>query len=189
MLLNTATTKLGAEHAALVQSCFDSQPKVMLEKKKVGREPYSETFLNLVESGCTSYGVFNNDVLQAFCIVWPWPSIPASTMVMACNRPDGKIYNPQRSGFSTTLEACLLEMERGDRRITYYVRSSGRAWKNSTAQKGHGRFGEYQCTAAEHIKQGQMSKYSDFNRYILGSRPVSADAVVVAAIAPMDRDF
>lgn len=182
-------TRLIASHAEAVQDCFDSQPKVMMTTKKPGREPYAQTFCNLIESGCVAYGLFDGDVIQAFCVVWPWPTLPASTLVMACNRPDGKIYNPQRSGFSATLDACLGDMERDGRRIAYYVRSSGRAWKNSTAQKGHGRFGEYHCTAAEHIPIGCVSKYSDFNRFVLGNMPVSSDAVVIAAVAPMAGDF
>jgi hypothetical protein len=136
-----------------------------------------------------AYGAFDGDVVQAFCVVWPWPTLPASTLVMACNRPDGKIYNPQRSGFSATLDACIRHMERDGRRIAYYVRSSGRAWKNSTAQRGLGIFEKYRCTVAEHIPIGCVSKHSDFNRFVLGNIPVSSDAVVIAAVAPMDGDF
>jgi len=181
--------KLDHDDAEAVKDCFDSQPKVMLETKRLDREPYDMTFKNLIRSGCTAYGMVNDGVVQAFSIVWPWPSMPASTIVMACNRPDGKIYNPKRTGLSASLDACLIEMEQQERRISYYVRSSGKAWKNSTAHKGHGRFGEYQCTAAEHISQGCASRYSDFNKFILGGRPVSSDAVIIVATAPMNRDF
>jgi hypothetical protein len=181
--------RLTASDAIDVQACFDSQPKVMMAVKQPGRDPYAGTFTNLLRSGCVAYGALSGDLVQAFTIVWPWPSLPASTIVMGCNRPTGGIYSPRKSGFQATFDACLLEMESDQRRLTYHVRSSGTAWKDSTLAKGVGRFEHYRRTVAEQIPAGSLSRYSDFNRFILGSRPVSANAVIIAAVAPMDGDF
>lgn len=188
--MNEAVVKrLAAIHAGAVQACFDSQPKVMMAIKKPGRAPYADTFLSLLESGCVAYGMFDGELVQAFTIVWPWPTMPASTIVMGCNRPSGGIYNPRRSGFQATFDACLSEMEADHRRLTYHVRSSGTAWKDSTMRKGVGRFEQYHRTAAEYIQAGCISKYNDFNRFVLGGNPVNSNAVIVAGSAPMEADF
>ena len=181
--------RLHASDSVAVQHCFDSQPKVMMDLKKPGRTPYALTFQALLDSGCIAYGVWNGAILQAFSVVWPWPTAPAATLVMGCNRPSVGRYNPQRSGFQATLDACLQHLEQQDRRLVYFVRSSGRAWKNSTAQKGHKHFGKYACTVAERISAGMQSKYVDFNCFILGNQAVSSDAVIIAAVAPMEQDF
>lgn len=181
--------RLVADDALAVQDCFDSQPKVMMKAKESSREPYADTFSDLIYSGCIAYGAWNGGVLQAFLIMWPWPTLPASTVVMGCNRPTGQKYNPIRSGLTASFDACIAHMEADGRRIIYFVRSSGKAWKNSTITKGLGKFSHYHCTAVEHIKAGALSKYSDFNQLILGYRPVSSNAVIVAAVAPMTQDF
>jgi hypothetical protein len=183
------TRQLTAEDAADVQACFDSQPKVMMEIKRGDRQPYADTFLHLVRSGCVAFGAWREAELQAFSIVWRWQSMPTATIVMSCNRPTGGLYNPIKSGLQASLDACLLHMEGAGCRVFYYVRSSGKAWRSSTAKRNHGRFGQYSFTAAEKIGKGQTSQYPAFNQMILGGRPVSADAVIVAAIAPMDQDF
>lgn len=189
MLNSFHLSRLNAQHATAVQSCFDSQPKVMMALKKPGQRPYANTFLFLLASGCVAYGQWDGNQLRAFSIVWPWPTAPASTLVMGCNRPTGRPYNPIQSGLQASVDACLLHLENNGRRVLYFVRSSGRAWKNSTATRNQGRFGEYLFTAAEHIPQGNVSQYSDFNRFVLGNQPVSSDAVVVAALAPMKGDY
>lgn len=186
---NTEAKRLMPAHASEVQACFDSQPKVMMAAKQPGRAPYADTFLSLLDSGCVAYGVFDGELVQAFTVVWPWPNMPASTIVMGCNRPSGGIYNPRKSGFQATFDACLLEMEAGHRRLTYHVRSIGTAWKDSTMKNGVGRFEHYHRTAAEYIQAGCISKYNDFNRFVLGGNPVNSNAVIVAGSAPMDADF
>lgn len=189
MIDQPTLVRLTALDAEAVQGCFDSQPKLMMTIKNPGREPYARTFRSLLASGCVSYGLRADDEIRAFCVVWPWPSMPASTIVLACNRPIGQIYNPQRSGLQATLDACLRAMESEGRRIAFFVRSTGRAWKGGTAQKGTGRLAEYFCTVAERIPAGRLSRYSDYNRYVLGNHPVPSDAVVVVAAAPMDPDL
>jgi len=183
------TRQLTAEDAEDVQVCFDSQPKVMMEIKRHDRQPYADTFLSLIKSGCVAFGAWEDGDLKAFSIVWRWQSMPTATIVMSCNKPTGGLYNPIKSGLQASLDACLLQMEGEGCRVFYYVRSSGKAWRSSTAKRNHGRFGQYSFTAAEHISKGDMSRYPTFNQMILGGQPVSADAVIVAAIAPMDQDF
>lgn len=183
------TRRLSRVDALAVQACFDSQPKVMMWFKDSNRKPYADTFQALIQSGCVAYGTWHEDILQAFVIVWPWPFLPASTVVMGCNRLTGQIYNPRRSGLKASFDACLIHMESDSRMLVYFVRSSGKAWKNSTITKGLGRFEQYQCTVAEHIKIGHTSKYQGFNQLVLGNQPVSSNAVIIAAIAPMTQDF
>lgn len=183
------TRRLSKADTLAVQACFDSQPKVMMGFKDPNRKPYADIFEALIQSGCVAYGTWHKNILQAFVIVWPWPFLPASTVVMGCNRPNGQIYNPSRSGLKTSFDACLSHMESDGRMSVYFVRSSGKAWKNSTITKGLGRFEQYRCTVAERIQIGQISKYQGFNQLVLGNQPVSSNAVIVAAVAPMTQDF
>jgi hypothetical protein len=183
------TARLTADDALAVQDCFDSQPKVMMALKKPGRAPYADTFKTLLSSGCVAYAQWDGEQVRSFTIVWPWPTAPCCTIVMACNRPTGRAYNPIRSGLQASLDACLLHVEGNGVKVFYYVRSSGKSWKNSTATKNQGRFGDYTFTAAEYISEGSMSKYYDFNNFILGNTPVPSNAVIIAALAPTIDDF
>lgn len=172
-----------------VQDCYDSQPKLMLVEKSPDEPPYAGTFQNLLLSGCVSFGAFDGHELKAFSVFWPWPTLPASTLVLAVNRPDGAIYNPERSGLQAVLDAGLAHMEADGRVSVYFARSGARRWKHSVIRKRLGRLSEYHASAVEHIAAGQLSKYQDFNRFVLGSHAVRGDAVMVHAVAPQVGDF
>jgi hypothetical protein len=172
-----------------VQDCYDSQPKLMLVEKSPNEAPYASTFQHLLFAGCVSFGAFDGHELKAFATFWPWPTLPASTLVLAVNRPDGMLYNPERSGLQAVLNAGLSHMEADGRTSVYFARSGARRWKHSLIKQRLGRLGEYHASAVERIPAGQGSRFEDFNRFVLGGRSVRGDAVMVHAVAPQVGDF
>jgi hypothetical protein len=109
--------------------------------------------------------------------------------VLAVSRPDGALYNPERSGLQAVLDAGLAHMEADGRASVHFARSGARRWKHSTIQKRLGRLGEYHASAVERIPAGQPSRFPDFNRFVLGGSLVRGDAVMVHAVAPQVGDF
>lgn len=172
-----------------VQDCYDSQPKLMLVEKPPNEAPYANTFQHLLFAGCVSFGAFDGLQLKAFSTFWPWLTLPASTLVLAVNRPDGMLYNPERSGLQAVLNAGLAHMEADGRSSVYFARSGAKRWKHSLIKQRLGRLGEYHASSVERILAGQVSHYADFNRFVLGNRPVRGDAVMVHAVAPQTGDF
>ena len=189
MSSNLTTRQLTLSDAQSVEDCYDSQPKLMLIEKNEGDPPYSSIFNHLLNSGCIAFGTFDGDTLKAFAILWPWPTLPASTLVLIVNRPDGMTYNPERTGLRSALDAALKCMEMQGRTSVYFARSAARQWKNSTIKKRLGRLSEYHTIAAERILANRPSCFPDFNRFILGGRPVRGDAIIVHALAPQSGDF
>jgi len=172
-----------------VQDCYDSQPKLMLVEKSSDEPPYAGTFQNLLFSGCVSFGAFDGATLKAFCVLWPWPNLPASTIVLAVNRPDGAIYNPERTGFRAALDAGLAHVEADARTSVYFARSAKRQWNNRATTRRLGRLAEYQARPVETIAGGCLSRFQDFNRFILGGRAIRSDAVIIHATAPHIGEF
>ena len=172
-----------------VQSCYDSQPKLMLSPKTKGEQPYAWTFQSLIQSGCIAYGAFKDGVLAAFCVVWPWPSQPTSTLVLFVNRPTGSAFNPRSSGLQAAIDGALFHLEQTGRSALYFARAKSDRWKNSVVTRRIGRLGEYHAIPAEIIPSGRLSKYPDINNYVLGRTPVRREAVLVLAVKPHEEDF
>lgn len=183
------TRQLGLADALEAQSCYDSQPKLMLAPKSENERPYAETFRALMGSRCIAYGAFKDGVLAAFCVVWPWPSQPTSTLVLFVNRPTGSMFNPRASGLQAAIDACLFHLERLGHSALYFARARSDRWKNSVVTRRIGRLGEYHALPAEIIPAGALSRYPDVNNYVLGRTPVRREAVLVLAVKPHDEDF
>jgi hypothetical protein len=189
MISQYQVRRLLISDADIVEECFDSQPRLMLAPKSLEPRQYAATFRNLIMSGCVAYGAFRDDVLAAFSIVWPWPNLPASTLVLTANRPNGMLFNPARSGFSAAQDAALAHMEAEGRTMLIYVRSANPKWTRDKTHKLSGRIGEYHVAPAERIAAGSLSRYDSINRFVLGSSPVHSDALLVTAIRPFADDF
>ncbi len=172
-----------------VQACYDSQPKLMLVEKRPDEPPYSGVFEQLLLTGCMAFGAYADDELRAFSVFWLWPTLPASTLVLAVNRPDGMLYNPQRSGLQAALDAGLTHMEADGRTSVYFARSAAARWKHSIIKRRLGRLGEYNASAVERIQRGQHSRFPAFNQLVLGGCAVRGDATIVHAVAPQVGDF
>lgn len=175
--------------ADIVEECFDSQPRLMLAPKRAGAKEYAAVFRGLIADGCVAYGAFRDGVLAAFCIVWPWPSLPIATMVIFLNRPTGTIYNPERSGLRHAIDAALAHIEALGVWSIYYVRADTERWRRSRVVRGIGRMGEYQLVPVERIASGSLSRYPPINDLVLGGLPVPGDAVLVQGLRPYDDDF
>lgn len=181
--------QLNSGDAAAVQDVYDSQPKLMLVKKRLDAPPYAGTFRSLLSSGCYAYGAFKDDKLQAFTVFFAWPWLPATTLVLACNRPTGTIYNPVKSGLQIVTDAALAHAEKDSRYMLFFVRAAKEKWSHETIVSPKlGRFNEYRSTVAEHIAAGNKSKFEAINQMVLGNRPVSADAFLICAVAPWGND-
>jgi hypothetical protein len=189
MTIQFQTKQLQIADAQSVQDCYDSQPKLMLAPKTVGERPYAETFRALMQSGCIAYGAFKDDVLMAFCVVWPWPSQPTSTLVLFVNRPTGALFNPRTSGLQAAIDGALFHLEQLGYSALYFARAKSDRWKNSVVTRRIGRLGEYHAIPAEIIPSGGHSRYHDVNNYVLGRTPVRREAVLVLAVKPYDEDF
>lgn len=189
MTSNLKTRQLSLADAQAVQACYDSQPKLMLIEKGENDPPYADIFNHLLRSGCIAFGVYDSQELKAFSVFWPWPHMPAATLVLAVNRPDGALYNPQRSGLQAALDAGLAHLESEGRSSVYFVRSAAKRWKHSVIRNRLGRLGEYHSVAIEKIPAGALSRFNDFNRLILGGRPVRGDAILVHSVVPQNGDF
>lgn len=183
------TRRLLISDADIVERCFDSQPRLMLAPKRLESRQYAATFRNLIMSGCIAYGAFRDDTLAAFSIIWPWPNLPASTLVLTANRPSGMLFNPVRSGFAAAQDAALAHMEAEGRTMLIYVRSANRKWTRDKTHKLSGRIGEYHVAPAERIAAGSLSRHDSINRFVLGNTPVASDAILVTAIRPFPDDF
>lgn len=181
--------RLFAYDAEIVEECFDSQPRLMLAPKRMEPKQYGAAFRHLITNGCIAYGAFRNNILAAFCIVWPWPNLPVATMVIFLNRPTGAIYNPERSGLRYAIDAALAHVEAEGVWSIYYVRADNERWRRSRIIKRLGRLGEYRLVPAERIASGALSRHPDINRLVLGGMPVPCDAVLVQGLRPYDEDF
>jgi hypothetical protein len=186
---NFHTRQLRADDAASVQSVYDSQPKLMLAPKRAGEPPYASTFTQLLASGCVAYGAFAADQLTAFVVVWPWPDLPVSSLVLFCSRPDGMVYNPSRTGLAQAMDACLHTLEAEQRFTLYFVRSSGGRWRHSVVRRRFGRFGQYDARPVEVLSAGQRSKFPGINARLLNGAAMRADCAIIVATAPTDQDF
>lgn len=186
---NIESRQLSAADADLVEECYDSQPRLMLAPKRPGATRYSATFRSLLASGCVAFGAFRDGVLVAFSVAWPWPHLPVATLVIWVCRPTGTIYNPERSGLRHALDAALAHVEALGVWSTYYVRADKGAWTRSRVIRGLGRHAEYRHVPVERIARGDLSRYQDFNRLVLGGMPVPRDAVIVQGLRPHDDDF
>jgi hypothetical protein len=175
--------------ALAVQGCYDSQPLIMLTTKIPDAPPYAQTYSHLLSTGCLAFGSFINEQMTAFVVVWPWPDLPASTLVLFCSRPDGKIFNPERTGLRAAMDATLRSLETRGYRTLYFVRSSGGRWKHSTILKRFGRFAEYSASPIEQLQAGQRSRFAGVNQRVLGGSSVRAQAAVIVAVAPAAEDF
>ena len=186
LIPNTQQTRLlTVFDAAEVESVYDSQPKLMLIPKAPGALPYGKTFVSLLNSGCYAYGSFLGNHLQAFAVFYPWPHLPATTLVLATNRPTGSIYNPQQSGLTAVFDAGLLHAETDARCMLFTVRSAAKKWNHNTMVSPKlGRFYDYRSTVAERLPKGQQSKFASINQLVLNSRPVLTDSFLICAIAP-----
>jgi hypothetical protein len=175
--------------AQAVQDVYDSQPKLMLVEKRKDAPPYADTFKSLLSSGCYAYGAFNSGILCAFSVFFVWQGLPATTLVLSCCRPTGGVYRPEKSGFAAALDAAIFHAEQDSRYMIFAVRSANKKWDHHTVVSPRvGRFYEYRSTVAERIAAGSLSKFHAINQMVLGSRPVSADAVLICAIAPWGND-
>lgn len=186
---NFQIRRLLVSDADIVEECFDSQPRLMLAAKRIEPQQYGAAFRNLIMSGCVAYGAFRDDVLMAFCVVWPWPDLPVATMVIFLNRPTGGTYNPERSGLRYAIDAALEHIEALGCWSIYYIRADDRKWKRSRIVQGLGRLGEYQLVPAERIACGSWSRYPSINGLVLGGSPVPTDAVLVQGLRPYSEDF
>lgn len=181
--------RLTGADAVAVQEVYDSQPKLMLVKKRPDAPPYAGTFISLLSSGCYAYGAFKDGKLHAFTVFFAWPWLPATTLVLACNRPTGTIYSPVKSGLQVVFDAGLAHAENESRYMVFTVRSAESKWNHKTmVSLKLGRFNEYRSTVAEHIAAGNKSKFEAINQMVLGNRPVSADAFLICAVAPWGND-
>jgi len=183
------TRPLSIADSREVQACYDSQPKLMLIEKSPDEAPYAGVFEQLLLTGCVAFGAYANDELRAFVVFWPWPSLPASTLVLMVNRPDGMIYNPERSGLQAALDAGIASMEAEGRSSIYFARAAGGRWKNSTIKRRLGRLSEYHFLAVERVEGGKLARFPAFNQLILGGRPLRGDAIIGHALAPQVGDF
>lgn len=181
--------RLFIHDADIVEECFDSQSRLMLAPKRLESGQYAATFRNLIMSGCVAYGAFRDDVLAAFSIVWPWPDLPASTLVLTANRPNGMLFNPARSGFSAAQDAALAHMEAEGRTMLIYVRSANPKWTRDKCLSLCGRIAEYHLAPAERIVAGSLSRYDSINRFVLGNSPIHSDGLLVTAIRPFTDNF
>lgn len=181
--------RLSAADADIVEECFDSQPRLMLAAKRMEPGQYGANFRNLITSGCVAYGAFSDDVLMAFCIVWPWPDLPVATMVIFLSRPTGVVYNPERSGLRHAVDAALEHIENLGCWSIYFVRANNKKWKSSRILRGFGRFSEYRLVPVEQIACGSLSRYPSINGLVLGWAPVPTDAVIVQGLRPYAEDF
>ncbi len=181
--------RLQLADAQAVQDVYDSQPKLMLVKKRSDAPPYADTFKSLLSSGCYAYGAFSGEELRAFAVFYFWPWLPATTLVLACCRPTGGIYNPEKSGIAAVFNAGLAYAEADSRYMLFTVRSAQRKWSHDTmVSEKMGRFFEYRSTVAERIPAGGQSKFDLINQLVLNARPVSSDVFLICAIAPWGND-
>lgn len=180
---------LGISDAEIVQDCYDSQPKLMLTPKTAGDKPYADTFRELIQSGCVSFGAFKEESLSAFCVVYPWQIQPTATLVLFCNRPTGGPFNPGLTGLRDAIDATLLFLEQNGYSSLYFVRAKSDKWRNSLMRRTMGRLGQYHSIPVETITKGNLSRFDMINGAVLGMRRVISDAVVINAVKPYEHDF
>jgi hypothetical protein len=179
-------TPLDAEQ---VESVFDSQPKLMLKKKSDRRSPYSVTFRSLLSSGAISWGAFIEGEMKAFAVGYKWSMFPIGTLVMMASKPDGKIFNPERTGLAQAVDATLDHLIELGAPTVYFVRAHNRKWTNSLMQKRFGKFGSSYASAVEYISAGNLSKHQAINDLVLNRLPPSVDSVLVCLTRPTPHDF
>jgi hypothetical protein len=173
----------------VVQDCYDSQPRIMLAAKNRNAPAYARTFNQLLGTGCIAYGTFVAGRLSAFVILWPWPDLPASTLVLFCSRPDGKIFNPERTGLRHAMDAALAHAEQSGRNTLYFIRARSSKWLNSKILNRFGRFSEYRASPIQTLPPGGVSGFSGINSRVLNNMPASAAGVVIVAVSPSATDF
>jgi hypothetical protein len=179
-------TPLDAEQ---VESVFDSQPKLMLKEKLERKSPYSATFRSLLLNRAIAWGAFDGDRLNAFSIAYKWNDFPIGTLVMLACRPDGKIFNPERTGLAQAVDASLDHLIKLGAPTVYFVRANNKKWTNSLMQKRFGKFGKSYASAVEYINAGELSKHQAINDLVLNRVPLSVDSVLVCLTRPTPHDF
>lgn len=185
------TRRLTVADALAVQACYDSQPRLMLAQKSEMEAAYSGVFCGLLASGCAAFGAHDaasND-LRAFCIVWKWPDLPIGTLVLFANKPDGKPFNPQRTGLAQAVDAALDHLCELGAPTVYFIRAESSKWKNSTVTRRFGKLGASLAAPVEHIKAGSLSRSEGINACVLGGKPPRVDSVLVCVTRAADGDF
>lgn len=183
------TRRLNLADAAAVQVVYDSQPRVMLREKEPSEVAYEGVFRNHLLSGCISYGAFLGAELLAFCTVWPWPGLPIGTLVLFVNKPNGAVFNPEKTGLAAAVDAALDHLAADGVPTVYFVRAQSKKWKNSRVTRNFGTFGESFSRDVEYINAGSLSKNAGINAYVLGNSPPKADAVLVCVMRKPLGDF
>ena len=184
-----AVRQLNLADAQAVQEVYDSQPKLMLVKKHSDAPPYADTFASLLSADCYAYGAFSNNELRAFAVFYLWPRLPATTLVLACCRPTGGVYRPEKSGIAAVFDAGLAHAERNSRYMFFTIRSANKKWNHDTmVSEKMGRFFQYRSTVAERIPAGERSQFDLINQLVLNSQPASTDVFLICAIAPWGND-
>ncbi len=185
------TRQLTVADAHAVETCYDSQPRLMLALKPDDEPPYSQVFSELLASGCVAFGAHDEttDDLRAFCVVWKWPGWPIGTLVLFVNKPDGKPFNPEGTGLAAAVDAALDHLFEIGVPTVYFIRSASKKWTNAKVTRRFGKFGASLAAPVEYIKAGTLSQHDGINACVLGGRPPRVDSVLVCVTRAADGDF
>lgn len=183
------TRRLLISDAEIVEECFNSQPRLMLRDKTNDESAYAGVFRSHLLTGCVSYGAFSGEELRAFCTVWQWSGFPIGSLVLFVNKPDGSLFNPERTGLACAVDAALDHLAAIGVPTVYFVRAESTKWRNSRITKNFGLFGLSFSKDVERIKSGQLSKHEAINTFVLNNQPPKADAILVCVTRPPLGDF
>lgn len=161
----------------------------MLRDKEPGAPAYAGVFRAHLLSGCISYGAFSGDELRAFCTVWQWPGLPIGTLVIFANQPDGRIFNPERTGLAAAVDSALSHLDRIGVPTVYLIRAKSKKWTNSGITKRFAAFRDAFAKDVEFIPAGSLSKHEGINAYVMGGTAPKADAVLICVMQKPLGDF
>lgn len=170
--------------AAAVQSCFDSQDKIMLHPKQDRHAGYGSSFLGLLRSGCRAFGAFAGDELRAFSVVFRWPDLPIATLLLMQNRPTTGPYNASKSGLRQAMDASLHHLEAAGCTTFFWIRADDPKFSHANICRGQGRLAEYHTCVVERVKAGQVSKLGGIAGMVMGGLPAIRDVVVLQGMVP-----